>query len=94
MPPAVRILILALVTFVTLGVSVASAAHIDSSPNGCNICFVAHAVAFETPSAQPFCGPELLGRAAPIALVCGYQALSAQPSFSRGPPLALSSSAH
>jgi hypothetical protein len=94
MRPAVRILILALVTFVTLGVSVASAAHVDSSPNSCNICFVAHAVAFETPSVQPFCGPEMVGRAAPIALVVGYQARSARPSFSRGPPLALSSSAH
>jgi hypothetical protein len=94
MPPAVRILILALVTLVTLGVSVASAAHVDSSPNGCNICFVAHTVAFETPSVQPFCGPEMIGRAAPIALVFGYQARSAPPSFSRGPPLALPSSAH
>jgi hypothetical protein len=60
MPRALRIFILTLAILATLGGSVASASHVDSSPNGCNICFVAHAVAFETPSAQPFCGrPEM-----------------------------------
>jgi len=86
MPRAARILILALAIFVTLGVSVASASHIDSSPNGCNICFVAHTVAFETPSAQPFCGPEMLGRATLVTPVIGYRACASRPSCSRGPP--------
>jgi hypothetical protein len=88
MPRAVRTLVLALVILATLGLSVASASHVDSSPNGCNICFVAHTVAFETPSAQPFCGLEFLGRAALMPPVCGYIACAGQPSCSRGPPLA------
>jgi hypothetical protein len=88
MPRAVRTLVLALVVLATLGVSVASASHIDSSPNGCNICFVAHTVAFETPSAQVFCGLEFLSRTALMPPVCGYIACAGQPSCSRGPPLA------
>jgi hypothetical protein len=88
MPRAVRTLVLALVILATLGVSVASASHIDSSPNGCNICFVAHTVAFETPSAQPFCGLEMLCRALFTPLVCGYIACAGQASCSRGPPVA------
>jgi hypothetical protein len=86
MPRAVRILILTLAIFATLSVSVASASHIDSSPNGCNICFVAHTVAFETPSAQPVCGPEIMGRAPLVTPVIGYQACASRPSCSRGPP--------
>lgn len=88
MPRAVGELILALMVVATLGVSIASASHIDSSPNGCNICFVAHTVAFETPSAQLFCGPQMMGRATLTPPVCGYLACAGQPSCSRGPPLA------
>jgi hypothetical protein len=88
MPRSVRIFILALVVLATLGVSVASASHIDSSPNGCNICFVAHTVAFETPSAQPVCGLEMLGRTTLTPPVCGYLACAGRSSRSRGPPLA------
>jgi hypothetical protein len=89
MPRALRIVILTLAIVATLGVSVASASHVDSSPNGCNICFVAHAVAFQTPVAQPFCGPELAGRTILVAPVFGYEACAGQPSCSRGPPLSL-----
>ena len=94
LPRAVRILILLLAIFATLSVSIASASHIDSSPNGCNICFVAHTVAFETPSAQPFCGPEMLGRAMLVTPVIGYKACASQPSCSRGPPPAFASLAY
>ena len=87
MPRALRVFILILVIGATLGISVASASHVDSSPNGCNICFVAHAVAFETPAAQPFYGPEIAGRATLVTPVFGYQACAGQPSCSRGPPL-------
>jgi len=88
MPRALRIFVLTLAILATLGGSVASASHVDSSPNGCNICFVAHAVAFETPSAQPFCGrPEMAGRATLVPPVFGYQAYAGRPSCSRGPPL-------
>jgi hypothetical protein len=91
---AVRTLALVLAIFATLSVSIASTSHIDSSPNGCNICFVAHTVAFETPSAQPFCGPEMVGRATLVTLVIGYQACASQPSCSRGPPPAFASLAY
>jgi len=87
MPHSVRVVFLTLAILATLSVSVASASHIDSSPNGCNICFVAHTVAFETPSAQPFCGPEMVGRATLVAPVFGYRACDSRPSCSRGPPL-------
>jgi len=88
MPRAVRTLILALVILATLGISVASASHVDSSPNGCNICFIAHTVAFEAPAAQLLFGPEIVGRATLTPLVCGYLACAGQSSCSRGPPLA------
>jgi hypothetical protein len=88
MPRATRIPILALMIVAMLGLSIASASHIDSSPNGCNICFVAHTVAFETPSVQPFRGPEIVGRAPLVTPVVGYQTCTSQPSCSRGPPLA------
>jgi hypothetical protein len=88
MPRAVRIFILVLMVAAMLGVSVASTSHIDSSPNGCNICFVAHTVALETPSVQPFCGLQMLCRTALTPPVCGYIACAGQPFCSRGPPLA------
>jgi hypothetical protein len=87
MPRALRVFILLLAIGATLGVSVASSTHIDSSPNGCNLCFVAHTVAYETPFVQPFCGPEVAGRTIPVTPVFGYQACAGQPSCSRGPPL-------
>jgi len=86
MPQAVRVFILALTILATLGISVASTSHFDSTPNGCNICFVAHTVAFETPSAQLFCGPGIVGRATLLSLVFAYQGCAGQPSCSRGPP--------
>jgi hypothetical protein len=70
----------------TLGVSVASASHFDPSPN-CNLCFAAHTVAFETPSVQPFLGPEIAGRAIVVPPASGYQACTGDHSCSRGPPL-------
>jgi hypothetical protein len=85
----VRIFILVLAIVATLGVSVASASHFDSSPNGCNLCFVAHTVAFETPSAHPLYGPEIAGLAILAAPVFSYQACDARPSCSRGPPSSL-----
>ena len=87
MPRRARILILLLAIAATLGVSVASASHFDSSPNGCNLCFAAHTVAFETPSVQPFLGPELVGRSTVSAPVSGYQTCASDHSCSRGPPL-------
>jgi hypothetical protein len=81
-----RTLILALAIFATLGLSVASAAHVDSSPNGCNICFVAHTVAYETPSVQPLYGPQIVGLAAVVSLVIGYRACAIRQFSSRGPP--------
>jgi hypothetical protein len=87
MPRGVRILILMLAIAATLGLSVASASHIDSSPEGCNLCFAAHTLAFETPAAQPFCGPQILGRATLAPPVCGYRACANRHSCSRGPPL-------
>ncbi len=87
MPRAARLLILALAILAMLGVSTVSASHFDSSPNNCSICFVAHTVALETPSVQPFVGPELVGRTAPAAPVFGYRACTARPFSSRGPPL-------
>jgi len=89
MPRAVRIFILALAILATLGVSVASASHVDSSPSGCNLCFIAHTVAFETPSAQLVYRPEIVGRATLVTPVFGYQPCAGQPSCSRGPPLSL-----
>jgi hypothetical protein len=87
MPRPLRILILALAIFATLGLSVASAAHVDSSPNGCNICFVAHAVAIETPAIQPFHGPQLVGFATLVARESGYRPCTARQFSSRGPPV-------
>ena len=86
MPRALRILILVVAIAATLGLSVASASHVDSSPNGCNLCFVAHTVAFETPAAQPFYGPELVGLATLVSPVFGYRACAIKHSCSRGPP--------
>lgn len=86
MPRAVRILILAVAIVSTLGLSVASAAHVDESPNGCNICFVAHTVAFETPAAQLFYGPQIVGFATLVPPVVGYRACTSKHSCSRGPP--------
>jgi hypothetical protein len=84
-----RILILVLIIAATLGLSVASATHIDSSPNGCNICFVAHTVAFETPAVQPVHAPEIVGFAVRVALVFAYRACAARHVSSRGPPALL-----
>jgi hypothetical protein len=88
MPQVVRMFVLALVIVATLGISAASTTHIDSSPNGCSLCFIAHTVAYEMPSAQPFCGLEMVGRTQPALPVIGYLACDTQPSCSRGPPLA------
>jgi hypothetical protein len=90
MPRALRICVLMLAIFAMLGVSAASAMLIDSSPNGCNICFVAHTVAFETPSAQPLFGPEIVGRATLVPAVFGYRACASRHSCSRGPPVSSS----
>jgi hypothetical protein len=86
MSRAARILILALAICATLGVSTASVSHIDSSPNGCSVCFTAHAVAFETPSAQLFFGPEMTGRTAFLLPANEYQACVSRVFCSRGPP--------
>jgi hypothetical protein len=86
MPRAVRILILTLAIVATLGLSVVSASHVDTSPNGCNICFVAHTVAFETPAAQLFCGPQIVGLAKLVPPVFGYRTCVSKHSCSRGPP--------
>lgn len=86
MPRALRIFLLVLAIVATLGVSSASAAHFDSSPNGCSICFVAHTVADETPTMQPFCGPQMVGRATLACHVSGYIACPGRTSSSRGPP--------
>jgi len=86
MPRAVRVLFLILAIVATLAVSSASAAHFDLSPGGCSICFVAHTVAVETPSIQPFSGPEILGRATVACYVSGYRACAGRTSSSRGPP--------
>jgi hypothetical protein len=87
MPRAVRIILLTLAILATLGVSVASASHFDSSPNGCDLCFIAHTVAFETPSTHPFCGPQIVGLATVAPPVFGYRACATRHSCSRGPPL-------
>jgi hypothetical protein len=86
MPRALRIFLLALAILATLGVSVVSASHFDSSPDGCSICFVTHTVAFETPSMQPFCAPEMVGRTTVAVHVSGYTACASRTSSSRGPP--------
>jgi hypothetical protein len=86
MPRALRILILTVAIVATLGLSVASAAHVDTSPNGCNICFVAHTVAFETPAVQLLCGPQIVGLATLVTPVFGYRACASKHSCSRGPP--------
>lgn len=86
MPRSARILLLALAVLATLGVSVASASHFDSSPDRCSICFVTHTVAFETPSIEPFCGLEIVGRATLAIHVSGYQACAGRTFSSRGPP--------
>jgi hypothetical protein len=86
MPRAVTMFVLTLAILATLGVSVASASHFDSSPNGCSICFIAHTVVLDTPSAQPFCGPQIAGRATFSPPVFGYRACASRPSCSRGPP--------
>jgi hypothetical protein len=80
----IAVLILAIVA--TLGVSVASASHVDSSPSGCNLCFVAHTVAYETPAAHLVFGPVLVSHAAVVTPVFRYQACAVPTSLSRGPP--------
>jgi hypothetical protein len=87
MPRTLRILILTLAIFATLGLSVASAAHVDSSPNGCNICFVAHTVAIQTPAIQPFHGLQIVGLATCAAPESGYRLCAARQLSSRGPPV-------
>jgi hypothetical protein len=86
MPRWFKISVLILAIVATLGVSVASTSHVDSSPSGCNLCFVAHTVAFETPAAQLVFGPDLAGRAAVVTPVFRYQACAVPTSSSRGPP--------
>jgi hypothetical protein len=86
MPRAVRVFLLALIVLATLGVSVASTSHFDSSPDGCSICFVSHTVAYETPSIEPFCGLGIVGRTTLAVHVSGYVACATRTSSSRGPP--------
>ena len=86
MPRVLKIAVLILAIVATLGVSVASASHVDSSPNGCNLCFVAHTVAYETPAAHLIFGPEIVGRTTLVMPVSGYQACAEKTSSSRGPP--------
>lgn len=86
MPRRFRIAVLVLAVMAMLGVSVASASHVDSSPNGCNLCFVAHTVAYETPVAQLIFAPEPVGRTAAPAHAPVYQARAVRTSLSRGPP--------
>ena len=86
MPRTARILILALAIFATLGLSVASATHIDSSPGDCTICFVAHTVAFETPAIHPLWVPGVVSLTFESAPVVGYRACGARHVSSRGPP--------
>ncbi len=69
-----------------LGASVASVSHVDSSPGGCNLCFVAHTVAYETPAAHLIFGPEMVGRTTAPAPEPAYQARAVPTSLSRGPP--------
>jgi hypothetical protein len=92
--PALRrfrtfVLIWAFLAMLGLSTASASPAHFhgsSSSPNGCNICFTAHTVAFEAPAVQPVYGPEMAGSAILLLAVFGYQACAGQPSCSRGPP--------
>jgi hypothetical protein len=90
MPRTLRTFVLLVAFVAMLGVATVSASpahfHADSSANGCNICFAAHTVAFETPSIQAILCPEPGGRAAPLVPVPAYHACAAQVSFSRGPP--------
>jgi hypothetical protein len=86
MPRALRILILIVAIGATLGLSAASASHVDSSPHNCDLCFLGHTVAFETPAVQPYFGPELVGLATLVAPVFGYQACISKHTCSRGPP--------
>jgi len=81
-----RILILALAICATLGFALVSASHIDSSPNGCNLCFVAHTVAFETASGPVWLGPQIAGFFILILLVSGYRPCALRQLSSRGPP--------
>lgn len=90
MPRAVRMSILMIVVAAFLGVATASASpahfHANSSPSGCDVCFVAHAAVVETPSLQLIHGPDIAGRATVLLPFFGYQAFSTQPHCSRGPP--------
>ena len=86
MPRVLKIAVLILAIVVTLGVSVASASHVDSSPGSCNLCFVAHTVAFETPASHLVFGPALIGRATVVVAAWHYQPRSIDTSLSRGPP--------
>jgi hypothetical protein len=86
MPKFLRIAILTVAIFATLGVSLAAVSHIDSSPNGCNLCFVAHTVAFETPAAQPLFAPEVVRCVTLVSSMSGYQPCAGRCSDSRGPP--------
>jgi len=86
MPRALRILILIVAIGTTLGLSAASASHVDSSPGNCTLCFVAHTVAFETPAVQPYFGPQLVGLATLVPPVFGYRACAGKHTCSRGPP--------
>jgi hypothetical protein len=89
-PRAFRIvvLILAITAFLTVSAAAASPAHfhLNSSPNGCNICFTAHTAAYEAPALHLFQGPELEGRATVSLPLPGYQAQVSRTAFSRGPP--------
>jgi hypothetical protein len=90
MPRSFRTFVLLMAFVAMLGVATVSASpahfHADSSANGCNICFAAHTVAFETPSIQAVFCPEIGDKAALPMPVSGYHARAAQVSFSRGPP--------
>jgi hypothetical protein len=86
MPRLLKIAVLILAIVATLGVSVASASHVDSSPNSCNLCFVAHTVAFETPAAHLIFGSAVIGRASVVVAASNYQPRTGKTSLSRGPP--------
>jgi hypothetical protein len=90
MPRRFRIFVLIWAFAAMLGLSTASASpahlHADSASNGCNICFTAHTVAFETPAVLPVYCPEIRELATLLPPVSSYRACAARTSFSRGPP--------
>jgi hypothetical protein len=90
MPRTVRIIILAVALVAALGLATVSSSpahvHTKASPAGCDICFVAHAPAVETPALHLVHAPEIAGRAAPYLLFFEYEPESTRTLGSRGPP--------